>query len=414
MVVMAVVASAGAGARGNRLAAGNDAVTVSMLAMVTQQFAYNALIANFERVYPSIKINVTYDGGLSALTDQEVTELGAGGGPDLLSTFPGCGTLISVCELAKAGDLAPMVRKPWAKRSLPLVTSLSKLNGALYTFEPLVAPVGLFTNDVLFRKLGLKFPQTFSQLLSLCQKAKAAGTVAFLEGSDGSTIGWGTLSLAAPLYAKDPHFTAEQRAGKATFAGSPGWRQAMQEYVEMNNAGCFEAGVTGASIQSARAEFALGEGLMVPGISAMKAAVDNLDPGFSYSFRPFPNGSGSNKPISVLNLSPSLSVNAHSGAQAQAAAQTFVDFLARPKQNALYAQIAGGLTQYEFLKNQIPSFMSGFTPVFEQHEYVPNFSQNWWNANVGSAFEPIGLITGQLSIDSLLNGMDAAWKAGPT
>ncbi len=62
-----------------------------------------------------------------------------------------------------------------------------------------------------------------------------------------------------------------------------------------------------------------------------------------------------------------MSVNAHSSAQDQAAAQTFVDFIARPKQNALYAQLTGGLTQYEFLKGQIPDFMSDFAPVFSEH-----------------------------------------------
>src|SRR5262249_17166431 len=156
------------------------------------------------------------------------------------------------------------------------------------------------------------------------KKAKAAGTVAFLDGNSGGVNAWETLSLLAPLYAKDRRFTTEQKAGTMTFAGSPGWHQALQEYIDMNNAGCFEPGVTGTNIQTARADFAQGQGLMVPGISAMKGAIDVTDPQFGYSFRPFPNGSGSNRPATILNFSPSLSVNAHSSAQEQAAAQTFV------------------------------------------------------------------------------------------
>src|SRR5262249_49414729 len=158
--------------------------------------------------------------------------------------FPGCGTPISVCALAKAGALAPMVHEPWAKRSLPIVTSLSKLGQVLYTFEPLVSPIGVFTNDALFRKLGLKYPQTFSQFLALCQKARAAGTVALLDAPTGGVGAWDTLPLIAPVYARDPHFTAEQRAGATTFAGSPGWHDALQEYIDMNNAGCSEPGMT--------------------------------------------------------------------------------------------------------------------------------------------------------------------------
>jgi hypothetical protein len=52
--------------------------------------------------------------------------------------------------------------------------------------------------------------------------------------------------------------------------------------------------------------------------------------------------------------------------------------------------------------------------MFEEHEYVVNPSQNWWNANVAGAFTPVGLLTGQLSVDDLLNAMDAAWKQGPS
>jgi hypothetical protein len=60
-----------------------------------------------------------------------------------------------------------------------------------------------------------------------------------------------------------------------------------------------------------------------------------------------------------------VGVNARSSAQNQAAAQTFVDFIARPAQDALFARLSGGLTQYEFLKGQIPSFMSDFATTFK-------------------------------------------------
>jgi hypothetical protein len=60
--------------------------------------------------------------------------------------------------------------------------------------------------------------------------------------------------------------------------------------------------------------------------------------------------------------------------------------------------------------------MSAFTPIFNRREYVLNPQQSWWNANVMLALEQdgIGLITGQESIDDVLNAMDAAWKQGPT
>jgi ABC-type glycerol-3-phosphate transport system substrate-binding protein len=138
----------------------SDQVTISMLALSADEPGWSALIANFEHVYPNITVSITY-GSNGAVGQEEATELAAGDAPDLLNVNPGCGPL-AVCVLAKAGDLAPMIKVPWAKRSLPLVTSFEKLNGALYAFQPIVSLYGIFTNDGLFARLGLKVPQTFS------------------------------------------------------------------------------------------------------------------------------------------------------------------------------------------------------------------------------------------------------------
>ena len=53
--------------------------------------------------------------------------------------------------------------------------------------------------------------------------------------------------------------------------------------------------------------------------------------------------------------------------------------------------------------------MSDFATVFEEHDYAPNPSQNWPNSGVTDAFEATGLLTGQASLDGLLDAMDAAW-----
>jgi hypothetical protein len=59
--------------------------------------------------------------------------------------------------------------------------------------------------------------------------------------------------------------------------------------------------------------------------------------------------------------------------------------------------------------------MSALASVFTAHEYVIIPEQSWWNANVSLALQQgLGLITGQRSIDDVLNAMDAAWKQGPS
>jgi raffinose/stachyose/melibiose transport system substrate-binding protein len=414
IAVATTVFALGLGASEARPAA-SDKVTISMLALTTYESGWSVLIANFEHWYPNITVNITY--GSTAVTNQlETTELAAGTAPDLLKVDPGCGTPVSVCVLARAGDLAPMIDKPWVKWSLPLVTSLDKYHQGLFAFEPVVSPHGIFTNDALFAKLGLKIPQTFSQLLAVCQKAQADGTVAMiLGGTSPTTVMNLILGLATPtVYGRGMHWTAALKAGTVSFDGTAGWHQALQEFVDMNNAGCFQPGPAGTS--DADAMFAQGQGLMTVGVGAHKGEIDAAGPPqFSYTFHQFPAATAPGQTTTFLHLGPAVSVNAHSSAQNKAAAQTFVDFIARPAQNALYALITGGLTQYEFLKGQIPAFMSDFATVFKEHEYGLDPLIDLGNANVGLVFgtDAIGLITGQETPDSILQAMDAAWKQGP-
>jgi raffinose/stachyose/melibiose transport system substrate-binding protein len=419
LAVIALTALSLVAGVGEAPAAKGETVTVSMLALNVEQPAFDVLIPNFERVYPNVKVVPTYAPSSTAIYQLETTEIAAGNAPDLLYTIPGCGSPVSVCALAKAGDLAPMIGKPWAKakRSLPVVTSSDKHLKDLYSFTATVSFWGVWANQDLFKKLGLKVPQTFGQLLAVCQKAKAARTVALmLAGGNQQAVSNLIAALAvATVYGNDKQWGAKLKAGTVSFAGTAGWHQALQEVTAMNTAGCFERGVSATSTPSAAAQFAQGQALMYTALSQTKGTIDMGAPQFTYSFHPFPDGTGPVQTESAFTPVATIGVNSHSSAGAQHAAQTFVDFIARPKQDSLFAQTAGGLTQYQFLHQQIPDYMSDFSSVFKQHRYLITPTQTWWNASVLNALQEneIGLLTGQRSIDDILNAMDAAWKQGP-
>jgi hypothetical protein len=60
--------------------------------------------------------------------------------------------------------------------------------------------------------------------------------------------------------------------------------------------------------------------------------------------------------------------------------------------------------------------MSSFAPAIASGKYAIDPSVTWWNGDVMNALlqDQIGLVTGQVTIDGLLNAMDAAWKEGPS
>ena len=130
-----------------------------------------------------------------------------------------------------------------------------------------MAPFGIFTNDTMFKQLGLKVPETFSQLLDVCRKAKAAGTAAVVLAGGGTTNTSNLIDgLVVPMvYGKDKKWTGKLKAGKVTFSGTSGWRRGLQRFVDMNEAGCFQPGAAGVTSGAAQALlFAQGQGLMFP------------------------------------------------------------------------------------------------------------------------------------------------------
>jgi raffinose/stachyose/melibiose transport system substrate-binding protein len=371
---------------------------------------YDALISNFERAYPNITVVPSYTSTSGVLYQLETIQLAAGNAPDLLYTQPGSGSPVSIVELAKAGDLAPMIKAPWTKRTPRLLTSLDKYHQGLYAFTPGMNVYGVFTDNALFARLGLAVPQTFSQLLALCRKEHAAGTNAmWFDGANTLEPTNLIFGLAvATVYGHDKDWNSQLRAGTVSFDGTPGWHQALREFIDMANNGCFQTGFTG----SAGPGFLGGQALMW----AVNSSLKPIDPApFSYSFYPFPGGTSPTQMSTWVGPVYSLSINAHASPQAQAAAQTFIDFIAQPRQDALYAKTKGALTPSELLKGHIPAFMSPMAAEIKGHQWVLSPNYFWWNASVLLTLETdaIGLVTGQETIDDVLNAMDAAWRQGP-
>jgi raffinose/stachyose/melibiose transport system substrate-binding protein len=393
-------------------------LTITFLSYVTNQPSYSAVIQNFKRAHPNITIDVTWAPTVQTLYQLETTELAAGNAPDLLSTYPGCGTPISICKLAKAGSLGRMVGKAWARSLDRRVLSYSKLGPSLFAFEPIVVFDGLLTNDTMLKKLGLKVPQTFPRLLALCEKAKAAGAIPLMLTAQGSNTLQQLIADIAltTVYAKDPKWAQKLRGGKVTFQGTAGWHEALKEIVDLNEAGCFQPGPAATTGPSGDAIFAQGQAATYAMVTSHKGAIDASKPLFKYSQSPFPTARKDPKQTVVeIHFPLSVSVNAHASAQHQKAAQAFVDFLARPDQDALYARIGGGLSEAQLRSGRFPGYLSSFVPLYKQGRYGINPVESWWNASVGNALTTYGtgLLTGQESIDDVLKSMDAAWKLGP-
>src|SRR5262249_40538008 len=119
----------------------SDKVRIRFLALNLSQPAFDVLIPNFERAYPDIEVDVTYQAPLSRIFQLETIQLAAGTAPDVLWVEPAssCGGVGAVCTLASAGHLVPMGGKPWLKWSAPEVIAADKHDKVLFAYTPIVS-----------------------------------------------------------------------------------------------------------------------------------------------------------------------------------------------------------------------------------------------------------------------------------
>lgn len=405
-------------ARPEAKAAATASGTITMLLDGQQEVAWREIFANFEKAYPSITVNPTYVPTSSSILELLPTELAAGNAPDLLETIPGLGTTVSVQTLAKDGYLAPIVKPAWNKYTIPLIAPLDSYKGSIYAFEPDVDFYGLFWNTALMSKYGLKIPTTFPQFLSLCSKAKADGVVANAFAGSPAAVATGTTYITTiaggTVLSSDPNWDAQRATGKVTFAGTPGWHTAVQDLVTMANDGCFETGYQGISSPQAIADFAAGQELSFGVSSGNAGGITADNPNLQYVMYPFPSGTSSKTKEAEVNPDFSLSINAKS--TNRAAALTFINFLARPGQDALYAKLLGVVTQVSYKENVLPPILAGFKKAALKGQVVVGPISGWWNSSVLGALltDASGIPTGQISPDAVLAAMDTAWDLGPS
>jgi raffinose/stachyose/melibiose transport system substrate-binding protein len=379
---------------------------MSFIAQGSDQMA--PLVADFEKANPNIKVNVQYL-PQATLGQATVTALQAGNAADVLYTNGGTGQLQSVFALSKGGYLADLSQRPWAKDVPAAAHDLYFDGSKLYAVPMGLSLVGVVYNTAEFKQMGLQVPTTFSDLVALCGKVKATGKTPMTLAGQAPGL-YAQAPAANTVYSSNPNWNEDRAAGKTTFAGTAGWQTALQEFVDLNNAGCFQPGAAGATIVTAIGMLANDQALMFLGPSAALGSVMGMNAQFSAAMFPVP-GPTADSTRAVTEYNDSFSVNAHS--PNMDAAIKLVDFLAQPEEQKAYAKIEGEISVPDSVTGTVPDLYSAFAPLLQQKKTVTLPSLIWPNPAVGTALTPgmQGLLTGQKTPADVLTDLDNAWNS---
>ena len=340
------------------------------------------------------------------------TQLQAGNASDLLIVTPGAGQTNGVVRLAEAGLLAPLGEASAAVIP-PTTEGLYTFDGEVYGQPTSLSANGLIWNPDVAASAGINdYPESFDDLIAACGEARSAGLdFTVLAGTIPPNLGFIAQVISATrVYAADPDWNEQRAAGDVTFADS-GWKQVLEDFVEMNDSGCFQEGAAGGNFDSITGGLIGGTALSasIPGSAA--TALSGASQGkYTLDVRPFPPA-GSEDPWLIASPLFAWASNGKSDESVQLAVQEFLDWVAQPENSVEFANLSGsipvaGAEDAELLPQYAP-----VGDLVSAGSYSPEPNLSWPNASVYDALSVgmQGLLTGQTNLDGILESLDAAW-----
>lgn len=387
---------------------GSKEFSLSFATSNTIESPFQTLAEDYMKSHSDVKI--TFNPQPNDSYDQTLrTQLQAGNASDVVVTSPGSGTGRSILPLAEAGFLEPL--DDAAKELLPEGSAGTfGHDGKVYGQATEITVAALVSNETAAEAAG-GFPADFSALQEQCKALEPSGKSLFaLAGAAPPNTGLMAMSLAASrVYAEDPKWNDKRAAKETTFAGSAGWKSALEAVNTLKDAGCFQKGAAGGGFDAITKGLAGGTSVsgFIPAPSWKQ--LESAAGGAKFAVRALPAES-SGKSYVFASANYAFSINAAS--KNKDAAKAFLDWAAEPEQTKAFAEIDGalpvtGLDKYDFGSGAYKNVGD----LIKDGKYGPLPNIQWPNSAVYDALATgvQGIITGQKSPDQVLQAMDAAW-----
>jgi raffinose/stachyose/melibiose transport system substrate-binding protein len=241
---------------------------------------FDKIIADFEALNPGVKISQVISNSVdyqaTAIQKSRTNKKAA-----LFTTFRGA----QFNTAATTDFYADLTNEQFAKRNV----IKSMMGAGQYNGKQLGIPYqSLFNNPIynieIFKKEGWKLPKKFSEWISYCKTAKAAGYTPMawmgaFRAQAGQIINsalMNTASTDALLVSR----VAAIDTGKEAITTA--WFKEMAEkYAELRDAGCFPANPTGVTEAAGNALFATGKAPILPTGSFSMGGIVTLEPKMS-------------------------------------------------------------------------------------------------------------------------------------
>ncbi|WP_424921834.1 ABC transporter substrate-binding protein [Streptomyces sp. wa1] len=386
---------------------GGDSLRVA--ASSTDRVPMDAAVAAFRAKNPDIQVDVTY-----ADTDQLQstlrTQLSSGTAPDVFTVWPGNGNPGAVQVLQKGGYLTDLSDYKFTPKIADGDKSVTQVDGKTYIVPVTFNGIGAIYNKKTLQEIGGTEPKTWDDVLDLCHKAKDKGKVLLALGNQTT---WVTQMVdyalaATTVYSNTPDFDEQLSAGKAAFADSA-WKETLQQYLDLNKAGCFTKNPNGTGYETSVTDVAQGKAVGLVQVTTSIPQVQKeagADTELGMFALPASGDAGQTRIPGAV--SAAYGVNAASKHAAQA--KTFAEFLGSPEGQKIYAEKGGTLPALPNDSFQADPALKVLIDMQKDGKTVPFMDQRWPNPEVQQThFTAVQkLFSGDTSVDDALKSMDLA------
>lgn len=411
MAVLAAVGVASAIAMAGCSTAESSGASGQALTVATDNVSQlKPVVQAFEAANPGVKVDLQA-GGESADAYNEFlrTRIASDSAPDVFRTFPGFGNVAGVGELASANALADLSGESWAGTLNAGQRSEFGSKGKVLAVPIGSLALGPVYDEQTLAAVGATIPTTYDQVLQLCDAAKAHGKVAYAFFNKGGNVLPSYALTASLVYGPHADFTAEQLAGKASFAKS-GWVDAFRIIDEMNHRGCFNDSANGTDPAAAFNLVGKGDAVAVFWFADTTAIADVSPKGTTLTLAPLPTGENADNQYLAVANSAGFAVNAK--AKHADLAKRFVGFLATAKAQNLFAKASSGapaLPNDEF--KPATANQALIAKYVSDGRVGPWPDQGWPGAEVQQTLNDVmqTLITGQETPEGAAKKMDDAF-----
>lgn len=409
---VAGVATAGTLVGCSNDAGSGDAAEGISLAVVTSDKPGAEAVAEAFTEETGIEVTVTSsdtDNYMSTLR----TQLTSGTAPDVFFVWPGDGNPMTKQVVAEAGLVEDLSDMDFVEKIPEAYRVLSDYEGGTYVAPVSSAGIGAAYNLTAMSEAGLEVPETWTEVLAFCADAKASGRSAFaLAGATPWNVQLIPYALTPTLvYGPNPDFATEMSEGRVTFADSA-WVDALNLYVQMNEAGCFQENALGTAYEGALDLVAKGEALASVQVNASVEAIRQGAPdGAEFSLEPLPANDDPASTRMAAAMGAGYSINAATEKSEQA--RQFIEFITSPEGQALYADAIAGIPALD-PEYEVDEALTSLMAYMAEGKTDPFMDQLWPNAQVQQAHLESGqqLLAGDVTAVEALQRMDAAFAEG--